>query len=79
MNLTKPDFSEALIREFPRRNETAAEACIDTRSAADRRNGAERRSGARWVARAIAAARRRALRRSRAAPYGKQEQRYGYH
>lgn len=30
-----------------------------------------------WVTRAIAAAKRRALRDLKAAPYGKQEQRYG--
>ena len=43
----KQDFHEAFIDEFRRRNETAAEACIDMRCAADRRKGAERRRGAR--------------------------------
>lgn len=75
----KQDFHEASIHEFRRRNETPAGSWIDIRCAADRRKGVERRSGARWVARAIAAAKRQQLRRLKAAPYRKQEQRYGNH
>ena len=72
-------FHEAFIDDFRRRNETAAEACIDMRCAADRREGAERRRGARWVARAIATAKRRELRRLKAALCGKLDQRHGNH
>ena len=75
----KQSVHGASIHEFRRRDDLAARACIILRAGGDRRTGAERRSAARWVARAIAAAKRRALRNSNAAPYGKQEQRYGNH